>query len=284
MFRFYRPRRYTSAVRVAIAIASLAVLLQAGDARAQDGPACEALIVVAADGSAQVSGQFSGLPPGSEATLFTGAKDAGVLKLAVKDGVAAFSYSSRHQIRVEDDSLILASPDFYLEGLRLDVEVELRFPPALVFDAAAPEPAERSLGRLLWRVADTSHFIVQAELRSRDTRAADGAARTKEGADATAPVEAPAGEQPAPSTDAPADASPPATPVTRFFDPRELPALRPEEAAQSAQELLEELSFALKVARAYGESDPAFLDVLDKLLAKLYVYLKARGLLEAGDS
>lgn len=270
--------------------AGLALGLLAAVPAQADGPVCDARMRLHPSGNVEVSGEFSGLPPELTALeLFTGTKDAGVLKLEVTDGRASFSYSSVHQLHREAEGLFLGSPDFYVPGAPLDLALSVQYPPVFELLGAEPPPADRGLGSLRWEESGVAHFVVVLHFAWRgrglppaleDGASADsGSSSGPAGApsDTASPGGADTSDDAASASSAPAESLPPAGAP---FDPADLPPLRPGEEAQSAQQLLEELAFAIKLARAEGQSDPGFLDALEKFLAKLYAYFREKELAE----
>lgn len=196
-------------------------------------------------GSVEVVDRWTGLKE-SEGSFeyFSAAREVGTVPVHIKDGSFTISFRTRSYLRYEDGVYYFVTPDFYYKDGPLDVDLSLTFPPNLKLLEANPPPSYEGDGVLHWDLKDCSHQIVLARF------------------DRTGPFVDPQRAGP-----------------DFQVDPRLLSILSEEELPHSPDETLKELENIIKVAKASGSSDPDFIRVLEKLLAKFYYVFDSNGLL-----
>jgi hypothetical protein len=175
---------------------------------------------------------------------FTAAREVGTVPVTVKDYSFTLNYATHSYLRFEEGVYYFATPDFYYEGGPLDVELNLTYPPNLTFLDATPAPSYQGEGVLRWQLADCQHTMVLARFER------------------TGPFVRP-GE---------------AGPEFQV-DPTTLLRLNADELPATADDALKELENVITMARASQSTDPDFIRVLEKVLAKLYYIMDMNGLL-----
>ncbi len=176
---------------------------------------------------------------------FTAAREVGTVPVAVQDFGFTLNYATRSYLRFEDDVYYFVTPDFYYDAGPLDVELNLTYPANLRYLDATPPPSYQGDGVLRWQLADCRHNVVLARFER------------------TGPFTRP-GE----------------TGAQFQVDPATLMRLTAEELPASADETLKELENIITAARASQSTDPDFIRVLEKLLAKFYYIFDLNGLLQ----
>lgn len=196
-------------------------------------------------GAVEVVDRWSGLKQETGVfSYFSAAREVGTVPVEVRGYSFTLSFTTRSYLRFEDDVYWFVTPDFYYAEGPLDVELSLTYPPNLVLLDAQPAPDYEGDGVLHWTLPDCVHTVVLARFER------------------TGPFVQPGMFGP-----------------DFQVDPRMLLRLSAEELPASADEVLKELENIIKVARASQSTDPDFLRVMDKLLAKFYYVLDAGGLL-----
>ncbi len=196
-------------------------------------------------GAVEVVDRWTGLSQ-QEGTFdyFTAAREVGTVPVRIKDGSFTLSFKTRSYLRYEDGVYFFVTPDFYYKDGPLDVDLALTYPPNLKLLEANPPPSYEGEGVLHWELEDCQHTIVVAQF------------------DRIGPFVDPQRSGP-----------------DYQVDPRVLGVLSQEELPGSADETLKELESIIKVAKASQSSDPDFIKVLEKLLAKFYYIYDSNGLL-----
>jgi hypothetical protein len=175
---------------------------------------------------------------------FSAAREIGVVPVKVRNFGFTINFTTSSYLRYEDGIYHFVTPDFYYEDGPLDVELTLTYPPNLVFLGSEPAPDYEGDGVLNWSIVDASHQIVMARFERIGPFVMPG----RTGPDWQ-------------------------------VDPAVLRQLSAEELPLSADEVLKEFENIIAVARASQSTDPDFLRVMDKLLAKFYYILSSNGLL-----
>lgn len=195
-------------------------------------------------GAVEVVDRWSGLT--QEAGVFdyfSAAREVGIIPVTVRNFGFTINFTTRSYLRYEDGIYHFVTPDFYYADGPLDVELALTYPPNLVLLGADPPPDYEGDGVLHWSIADASHQIVMARFERIGPFVLPG----RTGPDWQ-------------------------------VDPAALTQLSADELPASADEVLKELENIITVARASRATDPDFLAVMDKLLAKFYYILSVNGL------
>lgn len=196
-------------------------------------------------GAVEVVDRWSGLKQEAGVfNYFSAAREIGVVPVKVRNFGFTINFTTRSYLRYEDGIYHFVTPDFYYEDGPLDVELTLTYPPNLVFLGAEPPPDYEGDGVLNWSLADASHQIVMARFER------------------VGPFVMPGRTGP-----------------DWQVDPAVLRQLSAEELPATADEVLKEFENIISVARASQSTDPDFLRVMDKLLAKFYYILSINGLL-----
>jgi hypothetical protein len=237
------PHLFAALAGAGLALASLALFLPV-TARAAETKS-QVTMLVNERGSVEVVDRWTGLKQ-TEGTFqyFSAAREVGTIPVKVVDGGFTISFRTRSYLRYEEGLYFFVTPDFYYEGGPLDVDLSLTFPPNLSLVEANPKPEYQGDGVLHWSLKDVSHQVIIAKF------------------DRTGPFVDPQRSGP-----------------DYQVDPRLLEILSQEELPHSADETLKELENIIKVAGASGSTDPEFVRVLEKLLAKLYYVMDSNGLL-----
>lgn len=233
--------RYTDAMRtILIALLCLAPLAaQAADTKSQ------LTMLINERGIVEVVDHWSGLHQENGVyNYFTATREVGTVPVTVKDFGFTLNYATRSYLRYEEGLYYFATPDFYYEGGPLDVELNLTYPPNLVFLGSTPEPSYQGDGVLRWQLADCQHTMVLARFER------------------TGPFVRPG------------EAGP-----NFQVDPTTLMRISADELPGTADEVLKELENIITAARASQSTDPDFIRVLEKLLAKMYYIMDLNGLL-----
>jgi len=196
-------------------------------------------------GSVEVVDRWSGLKQEAGVfNYFSAAREIGVVPVKVRNFGFTINFTTSSYLRYEDGIYHFVTPDFYYADGPLDVELTLTYPPNLVFLGSEPAPAYEGDGVLNWSIVDASHQIVMARFER------------------VGPFVMPGRTGP-----------------DWQVDPAVLRQLSAEELPSSADEVLKEFENIIAVARASQSTDPDFLRVMDKLLAKFYYVLSSNGLL-----
>lgn len=196
-------------------------------------------------GSVEVVDRWEGLVQETGTfQYFSAAKEVGEVPVKVRDHGFTLAFNTKSYLRYEDGYYHFVTPDFYYEEGPLDVELSLTFPPNLVYVDANVEPSYLGDGVIHWSLPNCQHTVVMARF-----------------------------ERIGPFV------QPGQTGPEFQVDPSSLPQLTAAEIPRNADEVLKELENIIKVARASGSTDPDFLKVMDKLLAKFYYILATNGLL-----
>ncbi|MCC7478580.1 hypothetical protein IT575_09000 [bacterium] len=225
-------------------LAAAALLLPAGGALAAQTRS-QLTMLINERGAVEVVDRWTGLAQ-QEGTFeyFSAAREIGTVPVRIKDGSFTLSFKTRSYLRYEDGAYFFVTPDFYYKDGPLDVDLALTYPPNLVLIEASPTPTYEGKGVLHWELKDCQHTIVMAKF------------------DRVGPFVDPGRSGP-----------------DYQVDPRVLSVLSQEELPGSADETLKELENIIKVAQASQSSDPDFIRVLEKLLAKFYYIYDSNGLL-----
>jgi len=196
-------------------------------------------------GAVEVVDRWSGLKQEAGVfNYFSAAREIGVVPVKVRNFGFTINFTTSSYLRYEDGIYHFVTPDFYYADGPLDVELSLTYPPNLVFLGSAPAPAYEGDGVLTWSIAEASHQIVMARFERIGPFVMPG----RTGPDWQ-------------------------------VEPAVLRQLSAEELPLSADEVLKEFENIIAVARASQSTDPDFLRVMDKLLAKFYYILSSNGLL-----
>lgn len=196
-------------------------------------------------GTVEVVDRWSGLKlEAGVFDYFSAARELGVIPVKVRDFGFTINFTTSSYLRYEEGRYFFVTPDFYYEEGPLDVELSLTYPPNLVLLESTPEPDYAGDGVLHWSLADVSHQVVMAQF-----------------------------ERVGPFVD------PNRVGPDWQVDPTVIEQLGADELPGSADEVLKELENIIQVARASEATDPDFLNVMDKLLAKFYYVLSSNGLL-----
>jgi hypothetical protein len=196
-------------------------------------------------GSVEVIDRWEGLvQEGGSFSYFSAAREVGVVPVKVRNHGFTLAFATKSYLRFEDGYYHFVTPDFYYEEGPLDVELSLTYPPNLVFIEANIEPSYLGDGVVHWSLADCSHAVVIAKFERIGPFVQPG--------------------QLGPEFQ---------------VDPSSLEQLSAEEIPRSADEVLKELENIINVAGASEATDPDFLRVMNKLLAKFYYILASNGLL-----
>jgi len=196
-------------------------------------------------GAVEVVDRWSGLKlEAGTFNYFSAAREVGVVPVKVRNYGFTINFATRSYLRYEDGVYHFVTPDFYYEDGPLDVDLTLTYPPNLVFLDADPAPDYLDDGVLNWSFTDAQHQVVMARFER------------------VGPFVMPGRTGPDWQVD-------PA--VLKQLDASELPA--------TADEVLKEFQNIIDVARASQSTDPDFLKVMDKLLAKFYYIMSINGLL-----
>jgi hypothetical protein len=219
-------------------------LLAAQPARAAETRSTMTLLVND-KGSVEVIDRWEGLvQEGGTFSYFSAAKEIGTVPVKVRNHGFTLAFATRSYLRFEDGYYHFVTPDFYYAEGPLDVELSLTYPPNLVFVEANVEPSYDGEGVLHWSLADCVHAVVIAKFER------------------VGPFVQPGQQGP------------------EFqVDPSSLDQLTAEEIPRNADEVLKELENIIEVAGASEATDPDFLRVMNKLLAKFYYVLASNGLL-----
>jgi hypothetical protein len=175
---------------------------------------------------------------------FSATKELGVIPVEVENGGFMISYATSSYLRYEEGSYYFVTPDFYYPEGRLDVELTLTYPPNLYLMETNIEPESQGEGVLHWKLEDVSHQVVIVRFEREGPFAEPGRVGSE-----------------------------------WQVNPMGLPPLEADEIPGSADEVLKELENIITVARASKATDPDFIIVLEKLLAKLYYVMSIHGLL-----
>jgi len=175
---------------------------------------------------------------------FSAAREIGVIPVKVRNFGFTINFTTSSYLRYEEGRYFFVTPDFYYEEGPLDVELSLTYPPNLVLLSSTPEPDYAGDGVLHWSLQDVSHQLVMAQF-----------------------------ERVGPFVD------PNRVGPDWQVDPALIEQLDADELPASADEVLKELESIIQIARASEATDPDFLNVMDKLLAKFYYILSSNGLL-----
>jgi hypothetical protein len=236
--------RYTEGMRRRIAILTIWVCFIPLAAQAAETKS-QMTMLINERGIVEVVDHWSGLAQESGVfNYFTATREAGTVPVTVKDFGFTINYATRSYLRFEDGVYYLATPDFYYESGPLDVELNLTYPPNLVFLDATPAPSYQGAGVLRWQLTDCQHTLVLARFER------------------TGPFVRP-GE---------------AGPEFQV-DPTTMLRLNADELPASADETLKELENIITMARASQSADPDLIRVMEKLLAKMYYIMDLNGLL-----
>lgn len=236
---YARPR-----VPVAL-LCTLLLVLSSGRAALAAETKSQLTMLINERGSVEVVDRWTGLKQ-QEGTYeyFSAAREIGTIPIHIKDGGFTLSFKTRSYLRYEDGVYFFVTPDFYYKDGPLDVELSLTFPPNLKLLEATPPPSYEGEGVLHWELKDCQHTIVLARF------------------DRVGPFVDPLRSGP-----------------DFQVDPRVLGVLSQDELPGSPDETLKELENIIKVAQASQSSDPDFIRVLEKLLAKFYYIYDSNGLL-----
>jgi len=196
-------------------------------------------------GSVEVVDRWAGLAQEAGVySYFSATKEVGVVPVNVRNYGFTLSFATRSYLRYEDGIYHFVTPDFYYAEGPLDVDLTLTFPLNLVFLDANVEPEYIGEGVVHWSLPESSHSLVMARFER------------------VGPFVAPGHTGP-----------------DFQVDPATLERLSADELPASADDVLKELENIITVARASQSTDPDFLRVMDKLLAKFYYVLSSNGLL-----
>lgn len=205
----------------------------------------EITILINESGIVEVVDRWSDMVQESgEFNYFSAAREIGVLPLEVINHGFTVSFSTKSYLRYEDGYYYFITPDYYYADGPLDVELSLTYPVNLVLQDATPEPDYNGDGVLHWSLSNVAHDVVIARFERVE------------------PFVQP--ERSGPEWQ---------------VNPASLVQLRAEELPVSADDVLKELENVIDVARASKVTDPEFIRVLEKLLAKFYYIFSAQGLL-----
>jgi len=233
--------------RTPLTVVVLCTILTAGLIASADAANTKSSLtmVINDKGSVEVVDRWEGLVQETGTFhYFSAAKEVGDVPVKVRNYGFTLAFATKSYLRYEDGYYHFVTPDFYYEEGPLDVELSLTYPPNLVFVDANIEPSYQGDGVLHWSLADCQHALVMARFER------------------VGPFVQPGQVGP------------------EFqVDPSSLKQLTAAEIPRSADEVLKELENIIKVARASGSTDPDFLKVMDKLLAKFYYILASNGLL-----
>jgi hypothetical protein len=215
-------------------------------------------LTITPDLKVQVSDQWAGLQQANgKFEYFSAAREHGTIPVDVRNGGFKVSFETESYLRKEGGLFYLVTPDFYYPAGPLDVHCTVEYPAALRFLDAKPAPNRTGGGRLEWDLADCSHSFILARFEP-----AAGARRTPEPTPARPPAMPAAGE-----------------PAGSQVLPAELPQLVPGELPRNADEALTEMRNILRVAELQHSTDPQFIRVMNKVLAKFYYLFDKQGVL-----
>ena len=237
---------------IGLLTASLALVVAvAAPAGAASRTRSEATMLINELGAVEVVDRWSNLVQESGTfDYFSATKEVGIVPVAVKDHGFTINFSTRSYLRFEDGTYYFCTPDYYYSAGPLDVELTLTYPPNLRLVSSRPAPAYQGDGVLHWSIPGAAHDVVVAQFER------IGPFTPAENSDGDGVWE---------------------------VDPAVLSRLSAEELPLSADEVLKEFETIIAVARASGATDPDFLRVMDKLLAKFYYIFSIYGLLDGTE-
>ncbi|MEZ5339012.1 MAG: hypothetical protein R3F46_12235 [bacterium] len=280
-----------------ILLICLAACLFATPALAADARA-HLTIEIAADGYVSIQQQWDGIHALEHLSYDTGTRELGVLDAPVHEGHAELRYASAELLRRDGDRLRLKIAPLDYLGNWLDFDVSLRYPAALEYLNAEPEPSfqSREAHGLMWSLLDRRELelevVLRGELESGSTRAGQSSVTTEKELeerserDAELRREQQQEEQPPPRDSSgqagsttrqqpPAGNTPAAASNTTQADKRKDSGNGKQELLIDGDPLLLEFRMLINAARREGKADEDFLQALEKLLTKFYYLLDA---------
>ncbi|MCB1218436.1 hypothetical protein KDL44_13685 [bacterium] len=276
---------------ICLALSLLATPALAADARAH------LTIEIAADGYVSIQQQWDGIHALQHLSYDTGTKELGVLDAPVHEGHAELRYASAELLRCDGDRLRLKIAPLDYLGNWLDFDVSLRYPAALEYLNAEPEPSfqSREAHGLMWSLLDRRELelevVLRGELESGSTRAGQSSVTTEKELEQRSERDAELRREQQQEEQQPRDPSgnagsaarqqpsagnnPPDASTGRQPDKRSESGNGQQELLIDGDPLLLEFRMLINAARREGKADEDFLQALEKLLTKFYYLLDA---------
>jgi hypothetical protein len=246
----------TRLLTTALLGAAATMLLAAGRASAAQTKS-NLRIVIGRDLKASVTDEWSGmLQANGKFDYFSAAREHGIMPVDVKAGGFKLDFETDSYVREESGLYYLVTPDFYYPAGPIDVHCVVEYPDSMRFLDAKPAPDKSAVGKLEWTLRDCEHRFILARFEP-----AAGAAPASKPQTTAGPL--------------PGEGEPDGS----LVDAAELPQLLPAERPRNPDEALTEMRNVLRVAEMEHSTDPQFIRVLEKVLAKFYYLFDHEGAL-----